>query len=107
MNDGPRGQNGRGPKSKRRGQTYVFREREDGEALLSLAIGAALVGGAVRIGLTRDNGALAIGIYAGTEYGTEYVGPDEDVLTAAREISLAWEIPMATYDEEAGRWIVS
>ena len=47
-------------------------------------------GGAVRVGFTRDGGALAIGLYTGDEYGTEYVRPSEDETEAFREIADAW-----------------
>jgi len=47
-------------------------------------------GGAFRVGLTRDGGAVALGVYAGDEYGTEYIRPSEDFQTALREIADAW-----------------
>lgn len=51
----------------------------DGE-LLAKAVGAvALMGGALRLGYTRDGGAYAIGIYGDGEPFTEYVPPSEDI----------------------------
>jgi len=82
----------------------VFGDYAGTDNLLALAIGAALQGGAIRIGLTRDGGALAIGVYLGEDYGTEYVRPDEDLSVVAREISAAWGIRFATWDDEAGQW---
>ena len=98
--------NGRGPKSRRKNATYVFGGAEGVTALAQLAIGAALVGGALRIGLTRDGGALAIGVYMGDDYGTEYVRPDEDLPRAVREIAQGWNIPMAYFDDVADVWMV-
>lgn len=47
-------------------------------------------GGAVRVGLTRDGGALALGIYVDQDYGTEYVRPTEDLGEALSDIAQAW-----------------
>ena len=46
--------------------------------------------GALRIGFTRDGGALALGIYLGDDYATEYIRPDEDLRDACAEVSDAW-----------------
>lgn len=56
------------------------------------ALTQALVkeGGALRIGLTRDRGALALGVYLGNDYTTEYIRPSEDLAEAAMEIAEAW-----------------
>lgn len=96
----------RGPNSRRNGATYPFDDFEGSSNLMSLIMGAAIEGGAIRVGLTRDGGALAIGVYLGDDYGTEYVRPDEDLSMALREISMGWSIPMAIWDDEAGRWIL-
>lgn len=34
---------------------------------------------ALRLGLTRDGGAYAVGVYAGEQYFTDYVRPGEDI----------------------------
>jgi len=47
-------------------------------------------GGAVRIGLTRDGGALALGMYHGDDYATEYIRPNEDVEAALFAIAEIW-----------------
>lgn len=47
-------------------------------------------GGAVRIGKTRDGGALAVGMYCGDDYATEYIKPNEDFQDAIMEIAEAW-----------------
>jgi hypothetical protein len=49
-------------------------------------------------------GALAIGVYKGDEYGTEYVTPAESLEQAVREISQDWEIPLANFDADADLW---
>lgn len=56
----------------------------------ALAMAFAASGGALRIGLTRDKGALALGCYIGDDYATEYIRPSEDILTAVTEIAEAW-----------------
>lgn len=49
-------------------------------AILSQAIAAiARLGGALRLGYTRDGGAYAIGIYGDGEPFTEYVSPSENI----------------------------
>jgi len=46
--------------------------------------------GALRIGFTRDGGALALGVYMENDYATEYIRPAEDFYTAVSEIADAW-----------------
>lgn len=46
--------------------------------------------GALRIGFTRDGGALALGVYQGEDYATEYVRPAEEFGKAIEEIAAAW-----------------
>lgn len=55
-----------------------------------LAVALAAEGGAVRLGVTRDGGAWALGIYLGDDYATEYIKPSEDTLDALMEIAEAW-----------------
>lgn len=50
----------------------------------------AEAGGAVRVGYTRDGGALALGVYLGDDYATEYIRPHEDLSAALLEIAEAW-----------------
>lgn len=56
------------------------------------ALNAALLtkAGALRIGLTRDGGALALGVYVGEDYATEYVRSSENLAEACGEIAEAW-----------------
>lgn len=56
------------------------------------ALGNAFMrtGGALRIGKTRDGGALALGCYAGDDYATEYIKPHENFEDAIYEIAEAW-----------------
>jgi hypothetical protein len=96
----------RGPKSKRASEQYAFSDKDGIEWLFSLVVGASLTGGAIRVGLSRDGGALALGVYKGEEYGTEYVRPNEDLGMAVREIILAWDIPYARWDDEANQWVL-
>ena len=52
----------------------------DAELIRKAISRAGLKRGALRFGYTRDGGAYAVGVYAGTEYFTEYVRPDEDIV---------------------------
>lgn len=55
--------------------------------LLWLAIyHICMSGGAIRFGLTRDGGALAIGIYGDGDPYTEYLKPDEDITRYLEEL---------------------
>lgn len=47
-------------------------------------------GGALRLGVTRDMGAFAIGCYDGDDYATEYIRPNEDWAAAWYDIVEAW-----------------
>lgn len=57
---------------------------------LAAIIVATESAGALRLGLTRDGGAFAIGCYAGDDYATEYIRPNEDWETAWYDIVAAW-----------------
>lgn len=52
--------------------------RLDSDLMLAAIGRAALRGGALRIGLTRDGGALAVGVYGDGEYTTVYMNEFED-----------------------------
>jgi len=60
--------------------------------IATIALTEALmeVGGAIRIGKTRDGGAWALGIYVGEDYATEYIRPSEDFTESILEITTAW-----------------
>lgn len=96
----------RGPKRVRQTPTYVWDDYEGTQWLLGLCLGFAMAGGACRVGLTRDGGAIGIGCYLGDDYSTEYIRPDEDLAQAVRDISQAWGIRIPVWDDEAGRWLV-
>lgn len=66
----------------------------DWAALAILTEEMAQVGGAVRIGLTRDLGAWALGMYMEGDYAVEYIRPGEETATAIDEIARVW-LPMA------------
>jgi hypothetical protein len=51
----------------------------DAQLLVKTVETASRKGGAVRLGYTRDGGAYAIGVYAGSNYFTDYVRPSEDI----------------------------
>lgn len=59
-------------------------------SLMALAMTFAVQGGALRIGYTRDGGALALGCYIDDDYATEYIRPNEDFDSALIDISRAW-----------------
>lgn len=96
----------RGPKSKRASEQYTFGDDHATDVLLCLIVGTSLVGGALRVGLTRDGGALAIGVYAGEEYGTEYIRPGDDLEAELRKIADGWQLPLAAWDADQQQWIV-
>lgn len=78
----------------------VDMRRLDHQAVVALYIVAGTAGGAVRLGRTRDGGALAVGCYAGEDYATEYIKPNEVQEDAIREIVEAWW-PEALEDYDA------
>lgn len=58
--------------------------------LAALIAEMAASGGAIRVGLTRDGGALALGMYHGDDYATEYIRPNEDIDAALHNIADLW-----------------
>ena len=60
--------------------------------ICTVALVDALVseGGALRLGVTRDGGAYALGVYLGDDYATEYIKPAEVWEDAIDEIARAW-----------------
>lgn len=71
------------------GQQYAITGRQWAH-LMALVSVMADRGGAVRIGYTRDGGALALGLYADDETGTEYIRPSEDGEVAIDEVAAGW-----------------
>lgn len=57
--------------------------------LAAIAV-AGRSGGAIRLGLTRDGGAYAVGCYQADDYATEYIRPSEHWEQAWDEIVAAW-----------------
>src|SRR5215510_10109770 len=51
----------------------------DGTVLLECLTAVVRIEGALRVGVSRDGGAFAFGIYGDGDPYTEYVGSDEDV----------------------------
>lgn len=62
----------------------------DPSLLCGAVTAISTLGGAIRLGYTRDGGAYAIGIYGDGEYRTEYVRPDEDINDYLVECCQAW-----------------
>lgn len=62
----------------------------DWVSIVALVEALARESGALRLGVTRDGGAFALGVYLGDDYATEYVKPSEDFETALDEIAGAW-----------------
>jgi len=62
----------------------------DWTCVVALTEALVAVGGAVRLGATRDGGAWALGIYLGDDYATEYIRGAEDFEAAIGEIVAAW-----------------
>jgi len=89
---------GRGRRAE--GAQYEF-DQTSWTAVLALVLTAMAAGGAVRVGRTRDGGALALGMYVGDDYGTEYIRPSENADVAVQEIVDAW-LPThgKTYDRQ-------
>jgi hypothetical protein len=54
-------------------------EQIDPAVLLSTIAAVVRIEGALRLGVSRDGGAFAIGIYGDGDPYTEYVGADEDI----------------------------
>jgi len=78
-------------RSRRASSQAVFDwDQVDWTALICLVKAFTAEDGALRIGLTRDGGALALGCYLGDDYATEYIRPAEDFQAALSEIAQAW-----------------
>lgn len=67
-------------------------EQIDPVALLAALASITVDNGALRIGLSRDGGAFAFGIYGDGEPYTEYVGATEDVNEYLRELARHFEV---------------
>lgn len=76
-------------KARAAGNEYVL-DTKTIQCLAALVVCMVDEGGAVRIGRTRDGGALAIGLYKGEESLTEYVRPSESLNDALVEIADVW-----------------
>lgn len=84
-----RGGERRGPRRAGEGSKYKFTSDAVLE-LVALTLFLVSKGGALRWGLTRDGGALALGVYYGDDSATEYVRPSEPLNEACSEIVSAW-----------------
>jgi len=81
----------RGERGRRAANAPTISLRDtDWVGIAALMVSFAEQGGAIRLGYTRDAGALAIGCYLGDDYATEYVRPNEDLRGALIEIAEAW-----------------
>lgn len=61
-------------------------ESVDGTLLTKAVAAVARMGGALRLGYTRDGGAYAIGVYGDGDPFTEYVKPDDDMDSYLKEL---------------------
>lgn len=62
----------------------------DGQQLIQAISTAASVGGALRLGYSRDGGAYAIGVYGDGDPYTLYVSPEDDINTMLAKIENAF-----------------
>jgi hypothetical protein len=65
--------------SRRRGTTIADWESCSGDILKRAIAQAAITGGALRFGYSRDGGAYAVGIYGDGDVYTVWCRPDEDL----------------------------
>ena len=63
----------------------------DAQKLVRAIAIASKQGGALRLGYTRDGGAYAIGVYAGSNYFTDYIRPTEDIEDYLDELCKSFE----------------
>lgn len=102
---GGRGERGKNKTSRRGGGDGIQLTFADWLLLVALQRATMREGGAVRVGLTRDGGALSLGMYIGEDYGTEYIRPNEDVGTALLEVARAWLPSEGSAFGEAYDWL--
>ena len=77
----------------------------DAETIRKCVETASKKGGALRLGYTRDGGAYAIGVYAGSNYFTDYVRPSEDVEGYLHDLTISfddWDGSTETGPEKSG-----
>lgn len=60
------------------------------EQLQSAIAATAKVGGALRLGYSRDGGAYAVGVYGDGDPYTLYIAPDEDIDAKLAQIENAF-----------------
>lgn len=72
-------------------------QNADASLVLSVIERAAITGGAVRFGYSRDGGAYAVGIYGDGEPYTEYCKPSEDL---NEFLTLILRLYEAIYDDQ-------
>lgn len=63
----------------------------DGEQLRETIASVASVGGALRLGYSRDGGAYAIGVYGDGDPYTLYVPPSEEIADVLAKIENAFK----------------
>jgi hypothetical protein len=64
----------------------------DADAVIAAISAAALVGGALRFGYTRDGGAYAIGVYGDGDPYTLYCSPGEDLVGMLADIRSGFDL---------------
>ena len=66
-------------------------EQANGDLLKKAIATAALTGGCLRLGYSRDGGAYAVGIYGDGEPYTEWLKPSDDLDTFLQDIIVLFE----------------
>lgn len=77
-------------RSHRRGEVASWSD-QDGQKLIEAIDLVAKLGGAIRLGYTRDGGAFAIGVYGDGEPYTEYCRAGDDIVGLLRDIAADME----------------
>jgi len=78
-------------KLEKRGKAFDVSTLDNATVWESIAVVIA-AGGAIRLGLTRDGGALAVGIYGDGEPYTEYVRGGDDVIEFFVDVRKLFEV---------------
>jgi len=78
-------------KLEKRGKTFDVTNLDNATVWEAIAVVIA-AGGAIRLGLTRDGGALAVGIYGDGEPYTEYVRGGDDVIEFFVDVRKLFEV---------------
>jgi hypothetical protein len=81
----------RRPKDRAVAEGIADWENANAELLRKLIATAGRKHSALRFGYTRDGGAYSVGVYAGTEYFTDYIRPSEEIDLYLQELLESFE----------------